>query len=151
MQVHAVAHCISGGLRCEAQVQAHLPGDLTGNFAHIHRAVCGRDPQRWSASDFELMLAVFGQKHLRLDAASTQSAEQPAAELGALTLGFKRKRRGFGQVCMQVEFVFERGVDLQAQIVAVTLDLIAQQRARAGAEWLAIGFAKIAVDEVQRR
>ena len=34
--------------------------------------------------------------------------------------------------------------------VAVTLDLIAQQRARAGAPRAAIGFADITVDKVQR-
>jgi hypothetical protein len=38
----------------------------------------------------------------------------------------------FGEAGMQVEFVFERRVDLQAEVVAITFDFIAQQRARAG-------------------
>ena len=97
------------------------------------------------------MLAVFGQEHFRLDAAGAQGAEQPAAEFGALTLGFEGKRQVFGKACVQIEFVFERGVDLQAQFVAITVDFIVQQRARAGAPRAAVGFADIAVDEVQRR
>jgi hypothetical protein len=52
---------------------------------------------------------------------------------------------------MQVEFVFERRVDLQAEVVAITFDFIAQQRARAGAPRAAIGLADVAVDKVQRR
>lgn len=56
-----------------------------------------------------------------------------------------------GKTCMQIEFVFERRVDLQAEFIAITLDFIAQQRARAGRPCAAIGLADVAVDEVQRR
>ncbi len=57
----------------------------------------------------------------------------------------------FSEAGMQVEFMFERCVDLQAEVVAITFDFIAQQRARASAPRPAIGLADVAVDKVQRR
>ena len=75
MQMHTVAHRFRCSFRRETQVEAHLPGDLPGDLANVHRAVCGRYAERRTAGDFVLMLAVFGQEHFRLDAASTQGAE----------------------------------------------------------------------------
>lgn len=149
--MHAVAHRIRRSFRREAQVEAHLPGDLAGDLAHVDGTISRRYAERRAAGDFVLMLAVFRQKHFRLDTAGAQGAEQPAAELGTLALGFEGESQMLGKTGVQVEFMFERGVDLQAQFIAITFDFITQQRARAGAPRAAIGFANIAVDKIQRR
>ena len=128
-----------------------MPGDLAGDFTHVHRAVGSGHSQGRATGDFVLMLAVLGQEHFRLDATGTQGAEQPTAKLGTLTLGLQRKRQVFNVAGVQVEFMLERRIDLQAQLGAITLYLVAQHRTRAGTPRAAIGFANVTVNKIQRR
>src|SRR5450830_1987282 len=51
----------------------------------------------------------------------------------------------------EVEFVLEGRSDLQPKFIVVALYFVAQQRARAGSPWTAIGFADVAMDEIQGR